>query len=248
MFSSWVSPINEAGTIPSLEFNPLSRHFQMSCNSSRFISCDSIGSNASHSTLGHLSSIRIRVYLVRSDHSASFVIFLLFLFSRSPYLRCKYSKTQSSTQYALGLSSMPQPFKDSNPENTLKNTRQPISGLHLVSGRCETLISVWEVLLIFLTVSKIHTPHPLYMAPRIHPSTEKQLLSTLPFGYDKKKRKRNSRKQVLHCETYNKNYQQTAGGGALRVADINASLTLTFPPQWGDPGVAGCVILEKGHR
>lgn len=155
---------------------------------------------------------------------------------------------QSSTQYALGLSSMLQPFKDSNPENTLKNTCQPISGLHPVSGGCETLISAREILLISLTVNQIHTPHPLHLAPRIHPTIEKQLLSILPFGCDKEKWKRSFRKQVLHCGTYNENYQQAAGVGAERAADINASLTPAVPPQWGDPGVAFSASLEKGHR
>lgn len=53
---------------------------------------------------------------------------------------------------------------------------------------------------------------------------------------------------MLHCETYNENYQPAAGLGALRAADINASLTLAAPPQWGGPGVAGSVGLEKGRR
>lgn len=156
-------------------------HFQMFCNSSRFISCDSITSNASHSTLGILAAC-IWVYLVRSDHSGpSLFFFLCFCFLALLTWDASILKCKNSTQCALGLSSMPQPFKDGNTENTLKNTCQPISGLLPVSGECETLISVWAVL-ISLTVNQIHTPHPLYMAPRIHPSAEKQLLSTLPFG------------------------------------------------------------------
>lgn len=47
----------------------------------------------------------------------------------------------------------------------------------------------------------------------------------------------------MHCDTNNKNYQHAACVGALRAADINASLTLAAPPQWRDSGVAGSLNL-----
>lgn len=47
----------------------------------------------------------------------------------------------------------------------------------------------------------------------------------------------------MYCETYTKNYQQAARVGALRAADINASLAPAAPPQRGDSGVAASLSL-----
>lgn len=138
---------------------------------------------------------------------------------------------------------MPQPFKESNPESTLKNTYQPNSGLHPISGRCEALISGCEVLLTSLIIRQMSRPGPLYM-----PQGFIQLLknSCYPFCHlamAKKSEIGTQGNKWCIVRLNNKNYQQAACVGALRAADMNASLALAAPPQWGDSGVASSVSL-----
>lgn len=67
------------------------------------------------------------------------------------------------------------------------------------------------MLLTSLIVLQMSMPDPLYMLLGIRPTTGKQLWSVLPSGYGEEKLNRNSRKQVLDCEIYNKNHQQAVG-------------------------------------